>query len=538
VSFIALVFLGLVFGVANISTPATQPKLFCLLWLFTLLCWGFALFLLSPAAHTWLLPEQCDSSVPVFANPEGEIVILAIIGALLLGGALWFRHLSLATFIKRIETIEGQLPERLGDKSLRLLRVEWLRAQSPDWVLLRRQELPEEAFWSPADSKRLLREGKVAALSYKWQGPFNSKKEGDEKGGDQPDGERFHLNVVLAYYRAKEHRAKEHPALMWDFAALPQHNPKTGEIRSPEDQKFFTAGLKVMSNCYASPRVLVLQHRRIPLELEHELDNTHHGKPPANRLDLVPYAGKHSRSGWCTFETACAMLMTRGGGHTYELGVGRVPVAAHGRLPSEQVMKALFEDPSTQFMGNAVRKDVTDLYLDLRKELVEYDELHMPWLVREADKLMKDDDMRAGFKRVFLVVVIALVLVVLGILFCLSFVVRDSTLVLIFMFFLLCFLLLVALLTLSSRIVRAHLAAVFCCRSRNSLDYTFHCSLYTAPFRKRTTETAAQSGVEPVVPTPVVPPDCFLPRNAEHRSSHGESCLCFRKIRGTPVAPT
>ena len=102
VSMLAFVFLGIVFGVAAMSTPATQPKvvgfevtkmstpvtpkLFWLLWLFTLLSWGLAAFLLSPAAHAWLLPEQCRA---VMTDPEGFIVAYAIIGALFLGGALW-----------------------------------------------------------------------------------------------------------------------------------------------------------------------------------------------------------------------------------------------------------------------------------------------------------------------------------------------------------------------------------------------------------------------------------------------------------------
>jgi len=182
-------------------------------------------------------------------------------------------------------------------------------------------------------------------------------------------------------------------------------------------------------------------------------------------------------------------------------------------------MKALFDDESTRFIGRADRPAVTSGYLRLRKELERYDERRVPWLVREADKLMKDDDMRYAFIRVFLLVGIALVLAGLGII-CLSFVVQDATLVIDLIVYLPLLLPLVALVTLSSRIVRAHL----CCRSRDSLEYTFHCSLWKAPFRKRTTD-------EPRVP------DCFLPpserssratasgsaRDMEHRPSRGKS---------------
>jgi len=39
---------------------------------------------------------------------------------------------------------------------------------------------------------------------------------------------------------------------------------------------------------------------------------------------------------------------------------------------------------------------------------------------------------------------------------------------------------------LASRIVRAHLAAIFCCRPRDSLEYSFHWSFYhEPPFRRR-----------------------------------------------------
>ena len=68
-------------------------------------------------------------------------------------------------------------------------------------------------------------------------------------------------------------RAQEHSALMWDFCAIPQHDPITGAKRSEDETVRFKAGLGVMSNAYASPRVLVLQHRRIPPELERELSD-------------------------------------------------------------------------------------------------------------------------------------------------------------------------------------------------------------------------------------------------------------------------
>eukprot|EP00966_Prymnesium_polylepis_P303182 7003100-Prymnesium_polylepis.1 len=85
----------------------------------------------------------------------------------------------------------------------------------------------------------------------------------------------------------------------------------------------FSKGFGVMSSVYASPRVVVLQHRRMPRERELALESFG-GVAPKDRPDLIPYAGAECRSGWCIFETACSVLTTTGGGHAYELGVGKV----------------------------------------------------------------------------------------------------------------------------------------------------------------------------------------------------------------------
>ena len=150
------------------------------------------------------------------------------------------------------------MPGRLADGSLRLLRVAWLLERPADYVLQRCQDLPPDAFWSPKDAVRLLREGKVAALSYRWIGALHC------------DPNRFHLGLVIAYFREGDH-ATTHTALVWDFAALPQKDPVTGAERSDADRTKFVGGLGVMQNIYASPRVLVLQQKRLPAEREHEL---------------------------------------------------------------------------------------------------------------------------------------------------------------------------------------------------------------------------------------------------------------------------
>ena len=52
-----------------------------------------------------------------------------------------------------------------------------------------------------------------------------------------------------------------------------------------------------MSNVYASPRVLVLQQKRMPPLLERELYESCGGIAPEGRFDLIPYAGAKCRSG-------------------------------------------------------------------------------------------------------------------------------------------------------------------------------------------------------------------------------------------------
>lgn len=432
------------------------------------------------------------------------------------------------------------LSERLKDGSLWLLKVEWLLKRPAGWVLQRRQDLPKEAFYEPHEAVELLKSSKVAALSYKWQGPFGAKVETtktfdngkgnpyteldskrraeygslineccDDQGnpvtkvtfrGDQPDGERFHLNAVLDYYRQGSH-ATERPALMWDFAAVPQHNPVTGEKRTEAEDKVFRGGLSVMTNAYSSPRVLVLQHKRIPEKLEEELNITFKGKPPEDRLDLIPYSGEHCRSGWCTSETACALLMTEDGGHVCEIGLPglhetttfrKVPVAP-GDLPNVTEMESLINDKSTRFMGKADRAVVTDTYLDMRKQVEAYQRELIPRLVRWADEAMTSESRNVRCLTAIFLFIFVFCSLGFGFTVVIEYSLRyfragtlsQGTLDL----YLACLgvpaILFALVIPLLSRIVRAHVAHLvdmLCCRSqKRPLQYTFNWSLICSP---------------------------------------------------------
>jgi len=515
------------------SVPAKRPKLFWMLWLLNLLL--FCTFFAPPLVNT--LNEQCASEFDEQASTRWTVYSVwstiwpILLAVLVLCFGLHTRRMTLISFRKRIHAIEGDLAGRLGDGSLLLLRVAWLLERPADWVLQRQQDLPAEAFWSPADAVCLLEREKVAALSYKWQGPFNSS----EGGGDHPDGSRFHLDAVLAYFRVGKH-AQQRPALMWDFCSVPQHHPITGEKRNEAETSIFRSGLSVMTNAYASPRVLVLQHRRILPELELELESFG-GKPPIDRLDLIPYEGRYCRSGWCTSESACALLMTAGGGHAYELGVGNARVAP-GQLPSVEHMEALFHDETTRFVGKADRDAVGAAYLKLRRDLEAYDEAHSPAIVHFADTLMTgqthgDDGLLRVIFYVFLLVPTSWIILTIvkmtgesvgGIFrstWTAALVIRVH-LIVVFPFGLLVATILhdvfdalagrfgvteilsnivwigsaifsVAVATFPSRIVRAHLARTFGYRSYDSPEYDFNRSLVSPPFRKRTPPRSAAS---------------------------------------------
>ena len=256
----------------------------------------------------------------------------------------------------------------------------------------------------------------MAALSYKWLGIC------------EPDPNRFHLDAILQFFA----HPRKQTALMWDFAAVCQRDPALfdpketpmeqpekeqaafmaamaldqddpmrkylggkayDESRTADETALFKAGLKVMSNVYASPRVLVLQQKQTPKKLIDER-RSYGGQLPEIRLDLIPYAGRDLRSGWCTFESASAMLMTEGGGHAYEWTETEwctMPVT-RGYLPSKRVMRDLFLHQSTRFVGKGDKELVFNIYAELRDKLNEYDEQRKPWLVRYFDRVWTEED--------------------------------------------------------------------------------------------------------------------------------------------------
>jgi hypothetical protein len=281
---------------------------------------------------------------------------------------IYRRHREICLLMKRMEVVEGDLEARLDDGSVRLLKTEWLLEQDPGYVIQRRQQLPSDAFWPPADAVSKLHAGRVAALSYKWLGP------------GAPDNEAaFHTRAVRRFLSQPAIRRRPFTplplsgrgpveALVWDWASLYQENggpddaedeavPKEERCHkrdTPEHYQMFQRSLKVMGNVYASPRVLVIQQRELP----------------DDGALRIPY----ERSGWCQFEANVSALVTVLGGHAVELGGGRVRVQAGVRPKSAAEMARFFRsEQAVTFQGAADRELVASMYDALRKVVDKFD---------------------------------------------------------------------------------------------------------------------------------------------------------------------
>ena len=114
-------------------------------------------------------------------------------------------------FRARVSLIEQDLPQRILDGTVRLLRASWLVSRPGWFVMRRRQELPEEALYEPREAVRLLTLGKLAALSCKWLKPSHA------------DPDAVHLDAVRRFYSSAAH-LDEYPALFWDWGSLPQRD--------------------------------------------------------------------------------------------------------------------------------------------------------------------------------------------------------------------------------------------------------------------------------------------------------------------------
>ena len=161
-------------------------------------------------------------------------------------------------------------------------------------LLLARQDLPEEAFLTPEDAVQAVEDGATAALSYRWLTQ------------QHPDPNGFHLVALRKALSSgllvgpKTERARETEAeraapgesstikaLFMDYLSCTQKDSQGQRTASEKD--VFDKGLNIMGSLYASPRILVVQHKRLPAGFD-------------------PTQPTYDQSGWCNFEQAVARL--------------------------------------------------------------------------------------------------------------------------------------------------------------------------------------------------------------------------------------
>jgi len=227
------------------------------------------------------------------------------------------------------------------------------------------------------------------------------------------------------------------------------------------------------------------------------------GCAPADRVDLIPYAGKHCRSGWCTVETSCTLLLTEGGGQTYELGVGKV-AATPGRRPSTEEMKALLLDESTRFVGRAEREKVCQTYFGLRDKVEDYEANRLSYMVRAADSALASEDSME--REIFRTCITLFSLFCLMVFFISLFLAGSSrTIKDVLLTACTAGVCVILYAIIPSRILRAQIAAFLGFRSHDSLEYTLHCSFFSKPpFRAK----SLPAGGLPLVPACFLPEEC------------------------------
>ena len=158
------------------------------------------------------------------------------------------------------QKLDGPIHERLLDGTIRLLRCDWLlsdgadaalgrSAIAPDGapIILRRQEMPDEAYFSPQEAAAIFRRGdrSVLTLSYGWQ------------TGPHPDPSGAVLRMVRDYLSSDP--TTRGCALFWDVASRPQ--PPMTE----EEQVIGDKALAMMSSFYASiGGTCVIQQKEVP----------------------------------------------------------------------------------------------------------------------------------------------------------------------------------------------------------------------------------------------------------------------------------
>jgi hypothetical protein len=175
----------------------------------------------------------------------------------------------------------------LTQGGVRLLSATWLLAQGDDYIVQRRQDLPEEAFVPLSQVVSLWEDNLKAAsnlvvISYGWL------------SARHPDPAGFHMKTVKKYLRM--HMSYHKDALgsstlvgiFWDYASLPQDGDCI--TKTPQEKAIFNLGVSAVSELYGNSNTIVVQLTRMP--------------QGADGGGLAPFADR----GWCWFEATVASI--------------------------------------------------------------------------------------------------------------------------------------------------------------------------------------------------------------------------------------
>jgi len=129
------------------------------------------------------------------------------------------RSLDLSAELELLDNklIDEQLVKVLRDGDVLLVRCAWILGLDDGTVLVRRQELPAQAFFAPEEAVALVREQrrKILALSYGWQTPSH------------PDPCGLTLKAVSAHLRRAQqqgHAVHQLGLFLGFFKLLPEGN--------------------------------------------------------------------------------------------------------------------------------------------------------------------------------------------------------------------------------------------------------------------------------------------------------------------------
>jgi hypothetical protein len=188
--------------------------------------------------------------------------------------------------------IDGPLREALADGAIALVRAEWLVGPAAGPRLVRRQELPAEAFVPAEEAAAMLDRGdrSLLVVSHAWMTPSH------------PDPLGVTLRALQAYVRAED--ARRGCACFVDYCSLMQKDAR-GE-RTAEEREAFSRGLGVMASLYASiTGTAVLVQRTVPPRPA----AAEGGGGAADEAAMAVWNSRpYGERGWCSFEYGVASM--------------------------------------------------------------------------------------------------------------------------------------------------------------------------------------------------------------------------------------